>query len=139
MIEAVCLECNNFFAQGKDIKYDKFNIVNGKIVLPDILAGQYIRIQGSVFNDGVYKMPDDNHTVEGLSDEVFDGAIWAMRVPPAFIALCAKIKEYSESGAAMPNGYRSETFGGYSYTKGSNDENSWEKVFASELNKWRKL
>lgn len=138
MVEDVCKACNNYFTPKGNIKYDKFKIVDGKIVLPDILPGQYFRIQGSVFNDGIYQMPD-NKLVEGLRDETFDGAVWAMRVPPAFIALCAKIKKYSESDAAVPNGYRSETFGGYSYTKGSNDDNTWKKVFANDLNKWRRI
>lgn len=139
MIEEVCRACNNWFARKTDIKYGRYEIKNGKIVLPNILPGQYFRIEGSALNDGVYEMSGYENTVKGLKDEVFDGAVWAMRVPPAFIALCTRIKEYSESDAASPSGYRSESFGGYSYTKGSVDENSWKKVFANDLNKWRKL
>ena len=77
------------------------------------------------------------------SDKTFDGSIWAMSVPPAFIALADRIKAYADSDAAKPSPFVSESFGGYSYSKGQNAagaaNNSWQAVFADELRKWRRI
>ena len=96
--------------------------------------GQYFRILGSVYNDGVYQYP------AVLTDEVFEGQIWAMRVPPAFIALSGEIDEYIAKNAESP--YTSESFGGYSYTKATGESGApltWREAFASRLNAWRKI
>ena len=96
--------------------------------------GQYFRILGSVYNDGVYQYP------AVLTDEVFEGQIWAMRVPPAFIALLGRVVEYEAKNAESP--YISESFGDYSYTKATGESGAplpWQVAFAPELNAWRKL
>ena len=81
-----------------------------------------------------------------LRDETFDGAIWAMAVPTEFLHLEEEIKAWRtqyENAANSP--FQSESFAGYSYTKSSTNGNSggsvtgWQGVFASRLNKWRKL
>jgi hypothetical protein len=78
-----------------------------------------------------------------LTDEVFEGAVWAMAVPPTLIALSAEIDEYQKSDAAKPTGFASESFGGYSYTKltdgNGGDGSRWQNVFKDRLRKWRKL
>ena len=65
-----------------------------------------------------------------------------MAVPPAVIDLATEIEEYNKSDVGKPSPYISENFGGYGYTKAT-DENGlpagWRSVFRSELNKWRKL
>lgn len=137
MITEICDLLRNYFVKEK-IK-GQFKIENGALIVPpDFLQeNQYFRIVGSVFNDGVHKYP-----AERLVDEEFSGEVWAMAVPPTFIALAEKIKEYTESEQAKPSAYTSESFGGYSYSKAT-DENgaplSWQKVFAKELNRWRKI
>ena len=104
-------------------------------------AGQYFRIMGSVLNDGVYQYGNCS-----LRDETFDGAVWAMAVPAEFLRLEEEIKAWRtqyENAANSP--FQSESFAGYSYTKSSANGNSggsvagWQGVFASRLNKWRKL
>lgn len=104
-------------------------------------AGQYFRVVGSVLNDGVYQYGNCS-----LRDETFDGAIWAMAVPTEFLHLEEEIKAWRtqyENAANSP--FQSESFAGYSYTKSSTNGNSggsvtgWQGVFASRLNKWRKL
>jgi hypothetical protein len=86
--------------------------------------------------------------MEELTDEVFEGAIWTMAVPPAVIELSERITEWEgKYGAAVVSPYSSESFGGYSYVKagaGSGSANSgsgptWQSTFASELNRWRKI
>lgn len=133
----LCNEIKNFFVT--KINTGKFEIVNGKITPLDFIQeNQYFRIVGSVFNDGVYMNTADLE----LTDEVFDGAVWSMAVPPAVVDLAAEIKNYRESDEAKPSAYTSESFGGYSYTKAT-DENGaplqWQKVFANQLKPYRRI
>ena len=65
-----------------------------------------------------------------------------MNVPPAFVALSVKIEEYCKKYESETSPFTSESFGGYSYTKASSDAGiplSWQKIFASKLNLWRKI
>lgn len=136
MLEKMCAECRNYFV--KDIHFGTFKIESGAIEPLDFLQeGQYFRIVDSVLNDGVYKYPATE-----LKDETFYGAIWAMSVPPSFIALASDIEEYNKSDAGKASPYISENFGGYGYTKavGSNGKVlTWKSVFADDLNRYRKL
>jgi hypothetical protein len=151
-ITEICLECKNFFLKNgrSDIHSGNYTIDNGTINGADFLIeGQYFRIVGSTLNDGVYM-----YTPEGtalLLDETFNGAIWAMSVPPVFIKMCEDIGEWQtryggvDSAAMSP--FTSESFGGYSYSKsgggasgdGTASGNSWQGVFADRLRKWRRL
>lgn len=137
MLTEVCAEIRNYFVS--DIHNGTFEIVGGKITPLDFIQeNQYFRIVGSVFNDGVYKYTTDLV----LTDEIFSGSVWAMAVPPSVVALAEEIKKYNESDEAKPSAYTSESFGGYSYSKAT-DENGapigWKKVFASRLNKYRRI
>ena len=137
MLTEVCAELRNYFV--KDIHNGTFEIVGGKITPLDFMQeNQYFRIVGSVFNDGVYKYTADLK----LTDECFSGSVWAMAVPPSVVALAEEIKKYNESDEAKPSAYTSESFGGYSYSKAT-DENGapigWKKVFASRLKPYRRI
>lgn len=134
MLEKMCAECRNYFI--KDIHFGTFKIESGAIEPLDFLQeGQYFRIVGSVLNDGVYQYPSSD-----LVDETFDGAVWAMSVPPSFIALSAEIKDWQDKDG-KPSAYTSESFGGYSYTKATNAKGqvaTWKEVFAPQLNQYRR-
>ena len=93
MLTELCRECRNWFTADSDKHSGDFTISDGGITPFDfVLSGQYFRIMGSHFNDGVYKnVPEE---VAKLAAETFTGQIWAMRVPPAFIDLSGKIEEY---------------------------------------------
>ena len=137
MLTEVCAEIRNYFVS--EIHNGTFEIVGGKIAPLDFIQEkQYFRIVGSVFNDGVYKNTADLV----LTDEIFSGSVWAMAVPPSVVALAEEIKKYNESDEAKPSAYTSESFGGYSYSKAT-DENGapmgWKKVFANRLNKYRRI
>lgn len=141
MLEELMRECRNWFKVPDGAYSGTFTIKDGSITLPFLVYGQYFRIVGSVFNDGVYAYGNVY-----LQDETFEGAIWALSVPPAFIKLSEEIKSWRdqyENAANSP--FQSESFAGYSYTKSSANGNSggsvtgWQGVFASRLNKWRKL
>ncbi len=141
MLEELMRECKNWFVAPNGVHLGTFTVKEGSITLPFLVYRQYFRIVGSVFNDGVYEYGNVY-----LRDETFEGAIWALSVPPAFIKLSEEIKSWRdqyENAANSP--FQSESFAGYSYTKSSANGNSggsvtgWQGVFASRLNKWRKL
>lgn len=133
MLTELCAEIRNYFLVPDGVHTGTFTISGGSIAPLDFLKeGQYFRIVGSTFNDGVHRYP-----VAGLTDESFTGAVWAMAVPPAVIALSDEIKAYAESDASKATPYASESFGGYSYTRA--EDASWEKVFAKRLNKYRRM
>lgn len=137
----LCQELNNWFV--KSMAFGNFTISDGEISLSDFLQdGQYFRIVGSVFNDGVYQYPATN-----LTDETFDGAVWSMAVPPSVIDLLHDITNWQNKyNEAVLSPYASESFGGYSYTKASgftsdgtgNGSGGYKTVFADKLNRWRK-
>ena len=138
IITEICAELRNWFVVPNGVHIQTYTISGGSIAPLDFLQeGQYFRIIGSVFNDGVHQYPASD-----LTDEVFHGAVWAMAVPPAVIDLATEIEEYNNSEAGKASPYTSESFGGYSYTKATDASGapiSWKKAFASRLNKWRKL
>lgn len=136
MLEQLLRHLKKYFVAKK--YYGIFKVEEGSITLPSLIEGQYFRIIGSVFNDGIYQYP-----VSTLTDEEFDGAIWALAIPPEVITLSEEIKKWQEQyGASANSPYQSESFGGYSYTaKSKNDGKNftWKDVFADRLNEWRKL
>ena len=138
IITEICAELRNWFVVPNGVHIQTYTISGGSIAPLDFLQeGQYFRIIGSVFNDGVHQYP-----ATSLTDEVFDGAVWSMAVPPAVIDLAAEIEEYNNSDAGKASPFTSESFGGYAYTKATDANGapiSWQKAFASRLNKWRKL
>jgi hypothetical protein len=153
-ITEICLECKNFFLRDgvKDIHSNVYTISGHAIAPLDfIIPGQFFRITGSVLNDGVYQ-----NTAEGLAslqDETFEGNIWAMAVPPAFLKLCEEIdtwqNKYGAVGSTNMSPYQSESISGvYSRTKasggssagiGESSVQTWQSVYKSRLNKWRRI
>ena len=135
MLTELCAELRNYFEVPNGRHFGTFTISGGSIAPLDFLQeGQHFRIVGSVFNDGVYQYP-----ATSLTDEVFEGAVWAMAVPPTLIALSAEIKAYNDSDAGKASPYTSESFGGYSYTKATNSKGvplSWKRMFEDELHGW---
>ena len=128
----LCDKLNNYFE--RDICTGTFTVENGSISLPFLLDGQYFRIVNSPLNDGVYRYP-----CSGLNDENFDGEIWAMAVPPVLVALLDRINKWEEKyGEAASAPYQSESFAGYSYSKG-NQATKWQTAFSGELSRWRKI
>ena len=138
MLTEICAEIRNYFEVPNGRHFGTFTISGGSIAPLDFLQeGQYFRIVGSVFNDGVHQYP-----ATSLKDEVFEGAVWAMALPPSIIALAAEIDEFNKSDAGKPSAFTSESFGGYNYTKATDANGApigWQKAFASRLNKYRKL
>ena len=137
MLTELLAEIRNYFEVPNGRHFGKFTISGGSIALPFLVSGQYFRIVGSVFNDGVYQ-----YGAAELADETFDGAVWALSLPPDLIALSAEIEEYNKSEVGKPSPFTAESFCGYSYTKATDSNGApigWQKAFASRLNQWRKL
>lgn len=140
MLTEICQYLKNWFERDKYV--GEFTIANGQLTTDvGLQNNQHFRVIGSVFNDGVHKYPSDS-----LTDEVFEGSIWTMAVPPAVIDLSEKIQTWmSTYGETVNTPYSSESFGGYSYTKASSGTGSvssnptWQSTFANELNRWRKI
>lgn len=116
-----------------------FEIKNNSIGIP-LVNGQYFRIIGSIFNDGVYQFND----ALKLTDEAFCGGVWALAIPKPVLDLVKEIKAWEAKNGEVANGlYQSESFGGYSYTKATDPKTggalTWKSVFASRLSAWRKI
>ena len=56
MLETVLMYLNNWFVVGR--YDDTYTIEGGRLTLPFLVNGQYYRIVGSLFNDGLYKYAD---------------------------------------------------------------------------------
>ena len=144
VLTEVCDYLNNYFWDKKIT--GTFTIEGGEIAVSGLKNGQYFRIVGSTFNDGIHKYPIASD--QRLTDETFEGQIWALAIPQTVIALATDIKlwqaEYGVAGSAALSPYTSESFSGYSYSKSGNSVSggaatTWQDVFAGRLNKYRKL
>ena len=146
MLSEVCHELKNWFEQSKligqfEVKDGVVTIYNEGTPVP-FAEGQYFRIVGSIFNDGVWKYGDEHND---LVNEVFDGAVWFLAIPKEVISLSDDIDAWKakymtlDSPAMSP--FTSESFGGYAYSKNASSESgiSWQSNFKSQLNKWRKI
>lgn len=160
MLTEICQYLRNWFNRKPDgDSYPKeagtFTIENGELNTEILANGQYFRIMGSLFNDGVHKYGVDTSgespkLYETLTDETFDGVIWSMGVPLEIVKLAEDIDAWMEkygtvdSEAMSP--FSSESFGGYSYNKqqgfastGGGMLTTWESIFSDRLSPWRKV
>lgn len=150
MLTNICQYLRNWFDKKMPKIYGEFTIQDGAIVdspvpLSDVLKqGQYIRVVKSALNDGVHTYPSD----ESFEDEMFTGAIWGMAIPKDVITLANEIQAWQEkyggADSVAMSPYQSESFGGYSYSKGGGTGDSgygvsWSDVFAKRLSPWRKI
>ena len=138
MLEQVLMNIRNWFPVKGGIHSGTFTIKDGGITLPFLADGQYFRICGSVFNDGLHQ-----YNVLDLVDETFNGTIWALAIPKAVIELADEIGAWQEKNGEAASGiYQSESFGGYQYSKQTEPDGGqvtvWS-VFRKRLNQWRKL
>ena len=136
MLETVLTHLHNWFEIRGAARAGTFSIVSGALVLDFVQEGQYYRIEGSVFNDGLHRYGDR----DGLTDETFVGVVTPLAIPKAVKELAGEIKEYCEKNPETDK--ISESFGGYSYTR-ETDENGraagWKVKFRERLNLWKKV
>ena len=137
VLTEICDYLNNYFWV-KKIE-GTFVIADGTIEITGLKDGQYFRIMGSTFNNGVHLNPASD-----LVDEEFKGTVWLMAVPQTVISLAGDIAawqaQYGQANSAAMSPFNSESFSGYSYSKnGSGGAMSWQDAFSSRLNMYRKL
>lgn len=148
MLTELCTELNNWFERcivSGNITINSNGVTVGDAPLSDYLqTGQYYRVVGSVFNDGVHQFLSDELSPE----RTFVGSIWCMAVPPEVVKLAEDIDAWNTAHeTALNSPYQSESFGGYSYSLksgsggngGSSASYTWRDQFAEQLRKWRKL
>ena len=139
MLEQDLMHLKNWFLVPGGIHEGTYTIEDGGITLPFLENGQYFRICGSVFNDGLHQYPASD-----LKEETFDGTVWALAVPQAVIDLSTEIESWqTKNGDASVSPYQSESFGGYQYSKATDSASggavTWQSAFRSRMNAWRKL
>lgn len=155
MLEQCLTELRNWFRvrDAVDGKHPgAYTVENGGIVLPFLQNGQYFRIIGSLFSDGLYiygeTITDENHNEVWLPDETFSGSIWALAIPKVILHLAKEKSEIdakiAESTISFANsGFTSESFGGYSYSKDSTGQlaalSAQRDEIMKRLNMWRKI
>lgn len=142
MLEEILKIINNYFyATGEKGSY---NIQDNKLTVKrKYIQGQYIKIEGSIMNNGVHKVlevSDNQITLEEAINEEFEGVIYGLAIPKDIIRLEPKIKEFESK--VKNSVYVSESVGGYSYTKAA-DKNgnvqSWVGAFANDLRPYRRI
>jgi len=143
----LCQELHNWFETDKFI--GTYSVAEGIIAStnPDfkLKEGQFFRIVGSTFDDGVHQ--NTQKDLAELHDDAWHGAIWPMAIPTAVISLATQIEEWAEkyetAGSEAMSPFASESFAGYSYSKPTNKNGSttanWTDAFRTQLNRWRKL
>lgn len=147
IIEEVCQNIRNWFIRddGSDVIEGNFRIAGNTLYYNNEVVPQtgYFRIKGSRLNDGVYLGGTDHFT----ANESFVGEVWFLHLPAAFLALCNDIKTWQTANGSADSAnmspYSSESFGGYSYSKGGGTNGAtavtWQAQFRSRLNAWRKI
>lgn len=139
MVFEVMREVRNTFYDGYS-ENGSFCVDNGNIVLQgEYWDSCYVLIHGGQ-HFGVYKMHKNAiqgaYTIEEIIDGSFNGSVYRLDVPSDFIRLVKEIEEYVRK--TPESNIISERFGDYSYSI-SKDTQSWEKVFSTRLNRYRKM
>ena len=86
MLEQVLQHLNNWFLVPDGIHSGEFTVQDGGITLPFLQTGQYFRVVGSVFNDGLHQYP-----AKDMTEETFDGALWALAHIPVRVLVVIRI------------------------------------------------
>lgn len=145
MLTEICAYLKNYFDYERHI--GEITISEGVITCNGIEVvleeGQYFALFRDRFPIGVFKQGDI------LKNKTFQGAVWLMDVPEGVLQADAWATTWlaKNGGADSENNssFQSESFGGYSYNKGSN---STGKVgasifdnaqFAAMLSPYRKI
>ena len=141
-LTAIMRKTRNFHEVGK--LEQEFSIVNGSIVLPSpFMHGQWVAIEGSVLNNGVYrldgasgeyKLTDDKEII--LTDETFRGIVWGLAVPRDLLSLAKRVQAFNIKEGERSSVTSETVVGLHSWAKGTKNDGSpitWETVFADDL------
>ena len=142
---------NNYFYNYELIGPVVFGDDNSSLTIPDVnkefYVGQYIKIENSKFNDGIFKVidvnsNDNNYTITTDSSDfipgVFTCSILSLAIPRVIIKLKESIEDFKANN--KPSVYTSESFGNYSRSWATNSKGNvvtWQDVFKDDLTQYR--
>lgn len=137
-VAAVMRQVRNYF-EGEPLTGEFSIRGNGLSPAPD---APWVAVRGSKYHDGVFELMGDymQGLRDDLPDETFEGAVYPLYPPDDFLMLCKDIAAYDEKnpvGAKM-----SESFGHYSYTRGTNGNGGavdWKAAYADQLIPYRRM
>lgn len=108
-------------------------------VMPKLEQSQYYLVAGSALNDGLHEMGQNDLLDEGT----FEGTITPCAVPKELRDLFGEIEQWQAKNGTHSGAMQSESFDGYSYSLATDAVTggavTWQTVFRSHLNRWRKL
>lgn len=144
MLTEVCGYLNNYF----DVKrYSGLIKIEDGVVYCDnkqisINEGQHFALLRKNFVTGVYVYGTDT-----LDNKEFNGMVWIMDVPSNVLAIVDEISAWQEKYGSLDSAnmgpFQSESFGGYTYSKGSSSNGSsslsWQDAFKSRLGQYKKV
>lgn len=136
MLEDILGYLHNWFPVRGAARSGTFEINGFALQNADFLQrGQYYRVEGSVFNDGLHCRGEE----EFESNETFEGTIIPLAIPKAVVAMAEEIEAWAADNPVTDK--ISESFDGYSYTRASGNgvQAGWQGAFAARLQRWRKV
>ena len=130
MLEEILSYLHNWFPVKGAARSGTHRIASGALDFEGLQYGQYYRIQGSTFNDGLHMWD------ETLMNEVFEGTVTPLAIPRTLAELSEEIETWVKANPATDK--TSESFGGYSYSRQTGASGGWQAAFASRLARWRR-
>ena len=146
MINKVMNYCKNFFVYS--CESDTYTIESDGIVgnlSETYIVGQYVSIDYSYVNDGVYKVlavTDSKLTLDAELTEEDTGdtiLIYGLKVPKAFDDIVDDISTYDST---VQYGIKSESQGNRSVSYGSgagSGDNTWQSVYNNALKPYKRM
>jgi len=136
----------------------EYIIENGTINLKEhYLVGEWILVQGSRLNNGIYRIGAVNGTILPLytlsngsddenptcADESFQGCVWRLNLPRDFIEMAEEITAWSNKSDNVPSDVVSHSVVGlYSETRATGHDGlplGWKQVFGKRLGAFRRM
>lgn len=133
---------NSFYQYEVDATFTTNDTISGDFE-DTYLVGEYIRIENTRLNDGVYlitAIDDTSITVDATLDitisteEEITTLFTKCNIPKQLVSLIADIKTYD---SASNDGIKSETQGDRSVSY--NIDSSWQAVYKNKLGRYKKL
>lgn len=132
MLTEICAHLKNYFDYSRF--YGDISISGGAVscrgVQIDMDEGQYFALFRPHYCLGIFRYGDE------LEDRtVKNGSVWLMDIPPAIFAAIEWAEKWNElnggADSAANSPFQSESFGGYSYSKGSTYKDADSAIGAS--------
>ena len=130
----------------KDVTFTTNNTLEGDFA-DTFLVGEYIQLEDTRLNDGIYKIiaiDDTSITIDATLDITIDTeaeistTMTKLFIPKDLIATIAEIKTYNTN---TTDGIASESQGNrsVSYATSTNGSTGWQTAFKTRLNSYKRL